>query len=75
MEEYYVIVDLENLEYMKNGTPVKILYADKFKTYEEAKKEIDEYDKDFNGAIYKVKETISRTIKLISTQKGKIEAI
>ena len=46
MEEYYVIVDLEDLSYMKNGDPCKINEADKFETYEKAKKELDLYDKD-----------------------------
>ena len=69
MAEYYVIVDLEDLSYMKDGEPCKINEEDKFETYEEAKKDLDEYDEYFNGAIYKVKETITRTIKLISTQK------
>lgn len=55
-EEYYVIVDLYNLTYMKNGKPAKINDADKFETLEEAKKELKFYDEDFNGAIYKVKE-------------------
>lgn len=75
MEEYYVIVDLEDLSYMKNGDPCKINEADKFETYEKAKKELDLYDKDANCAIYKVKETISRNLKLMSTQKENIEKV
>lgn len=55
-KEYYVIVDLYNLTYMQNGSPAKIEEADKFETVKEAKKELKTYDKDFNGAIYKVKE-------------------
>ena len=74
-EFYYVIVDLENLTYMQNGNPCKIKEADKFETYEDAKKELNQYDKDANCAIYKVKETITRTIKLISTQKGELEKV
>ena len=55
-KEYYVIVDLYNLTYMKNGDSAKIDDADKFETLEQAKKELKNYDEDFNGAIYKVKE-------------------
>ena len=55
-KEYYVIVDLYDLTYMKNGDPAKIDDADKFETLEQAKKELKNYDEDFNGAIYKVKE-------------------
>lgn len=51
--KYYVIVDLDNLTYMKNGDSANINEADKFKTIEEAKKELKYYDEDFNGAIYK----------------------
>lgn len=39
-EFYYVIVDLENLTYMQNGNPCKIKEADKFETYEDAKKNL-----------------------------------
>lgn len=74
-EFYYVIVDLENLTYMQNGNPCEIKEADKFETYEDAKKELNQYDKDANCAIYKIKETTTRTIKLISTQKGDIEKV
>lgn len=52
--EYYVIVDLDNLTYMKNGDSANIDEADKFKTIEEAKEELKDYDEDFNGAIYRV---------------------
>lgn len=55
-KEYYVIVDLYNLNYMQNGNPAKIDDADKFETLEQAKKELKNYDEDFNGAIYKVKQ-------------------
>lgn len=36
--EYYVIVDLDNLTYMREGQSVNIDEADKFKTIEDAKK-------------------------------------
>ena len=62
---YYVIVDLETLEYMRQGCPEKIINADKFDTYEEARKELNTYEKDFNGAIYKIEETTYRKIKLV----------
>ena len=52
--EYYVIVDLDNLTYMKNGDSANIDEADKFKTIEDAKEELKDYDEDFNGAIYRV---------------------
>lgn len=55
-KEYYVIVDLYNLNYMQSGNPAKINDADKFETLEQAKEELKNYDEDFNGAIYKVKE-------------------
>ena len=55
-KEYYVIVDLYNLTYMQNGNSAQIEEADKFETVTEAKKELKNYDEDFNGAIYKVKE-------------------
>ena len=54
--EYYVIVDLENLKYMKDGEGVNLKEANKFDTLKEAENEIDKYDDDFNGAIYRVKE-------------------
>lgn len=60
--EYYVIVDLDNLTYMKNGESANINEADKFETIEEAKEELKNYDEDFNGAIYKVIEY--KSIKL-----------
>lgn len=52
--EYYVIVNLDNLTYMKNGDSANIDEADKFKTIEKAKEELKDYDEDFSGAIYKV---------------------
>ena len=55
-KEYYVIVDLYNLNYMQSGNLVKIDNADKFETLEQAKEDLENYDEDFNGAIYKVKE-------------------
>ena len=47
---------------MKCGHSVKLDEADKFETLETAKEELEEYDEDFNGAIYKVKEF--KTIEL-----------
>lgn len=52
--EYYVIIDLYNLTYMKNGDSANIDEADKFRTIEDAKRELKDYDEDFSGAIYKV---------------------
>lgn len=52
--EYYVIIDLYNLTCMKNGDSVNIDEADKLRTIEDAKRELKDYDEDFNGAIYKV---------------------
>lgn len=60
--EYYVIVDLDNLTYMKCGDSVELDEADKFETLETAKEELEEYDEDSNVAIYKVKEF--KTIEL-----------
>lgn len=64
-KEYYVIVDLYNLNYMQNGNPAKIEDADKFETLEQAKKELKNYDEDFNGAIYKVKEYTSINLEKV----------
>lgn len=56
-EEYYVIVNLETLEYQRNGRGAKLREADKFNTLEEAKEELKGYDtEDVELAIYKVKE-------------------
>lgn len=52
--EYYVIVDLDNLTYVREGQSAGIDEADKFETIEEAKEELKDYDEDFNGAIYRV---------------------
>lgn len=60
--EYYVIVDLDNLTYMHEGEDVYLNEADKFETIKEAKEELKDYDEDFNGAIYKVIEY--KSIKL-----------
>ena len=64
-DEYYVIVDLENLTFMTNGESTNLKGADKFETLEEAKNELKEYDADFNGAIYKVKEVKEIKIKKV----------
>ena len=63
--EYYVIVDLDNLTYMKNGESSNINEADKFETIEEAKEDLKNYDEDFNGAIYKVIEYKSIELKKV----------
>ena len=64
-KEYYVIVDLDNLTYMQNGNPAKIEEADKFETLKEVKKELKNYDEDFYGAIYKVKQYTSINLKKV----------
>ena len=61
--EYYIIVNLDNLTYMKNGVSAEIDKANKFETLEQAQNNIKLYDKDFNGAIYKVEEYITREYK------------
>ena len=61
-DEYYVIVDLDNLTYMSEGNSVKLDEADKYETLEVAKEDLASYDEDFNGAIYKVREF--KTIEL-----------
>ena len=61
-KKYYVIVDLDNLSYMKNGNCVNIEDADKFKFLTDAKKELKDYDADFTGAIYEVIEIVERRI-------------
>lgn len=63
--EYYVIVNLDNLTYMSEGQSANIDEADKFKTLEEVKKELKDYDEDFNGAIYKVIEYKSINLKKV----------
>lgn len=65
-EIYYVIVDLYNLAYMNDGSSVKLKDADKFETLEEAQKDLAKYDEDFDGEIYKIEETVYRTIKRAS---------
>lgn len=60
---YYVIVDLYNLSYQKNGEIAKLYDADKFETLKEAKEELEKYNTDFNGAIYKVKEFTTIQLK------------
>lgn len=63
-EIYYVIVDLDSLSYMRNGCSALITEADKFDSLETAKKELKEnYDDDFNGAIYRVFERTLREIQ------------
>ena len=62
-EEYYVIVDLDTLQYQKEGEGVNLREADKFYTFEEAKENLSNYDENFNGSIYKVKEHRKITIE------------
>ena len=64
-EEYYVIVNLDTLQYMQDGDGVNLKEADKFAIYEEALQELSNYDDDFNGAIYKVKEYRNFTIEKV----------
>lgn len=65
-EIYYVIVDLDSLSYMRNGCSALITEADKFDSLEIAQKELKEnYDDDFNGAIYRIKETTMREIQKV----------
>lgn len=65
-EEYYLIVNLETLQYQKNGDGVNLKEADKFDTYEEAKEELKEYDtENVELAIYKVKEYRNFTIEKV----------
>jgi len=69
---YYVILDKRNLNFMNNGMPASIDGADKFDSYESAKKElIDNYDEDFEGVIYKVTEKIFRDFELIEEREEK----
>lgn len=63
--EYYVIVDLDNLTFMRDGESANINEADKFKTIKEAKEELKTYDEDFSGAIYKVEEYKSINLKKV----------
>lgn len=62
-EIYYVIVDLDSLSYMRDGCSALITEADKFDSLEKAKKELENYDDDFNGAIYRVVERTLREIQ------------
>lgn len=62
-EEYYVIVNLETLQYQKNENGVNLREADRFDSYDEALQELSNYDDDFNGSIYKVKEYRKITIE------------
>ena len=56
-EEYFVIVNLYDLAYQKNGSSVTLKEADKFKTLKEAKNELATYDEDQDLKIYKITET------------------
>lgn len=67
-EIYYVIVDLSNLAYMNDGSPVNLKDADKFETLEEAIKDLAKYDEDFDGEIYRIEETVYRTIKKVNDE-------
>ena len=69
---YYVILDKRNLSFMNNGMPASIDGADKFDSYESAKKELtDDYDEDFEGVIYKVTEKIFRDFELIEERHNR----
>lgn len=71
-KEYYVILDKRHLSFMNNGMPASIDGADKFYSYESAKKELmDDYDEDFEGVIYKVTEKIFRDFELIEERGEK----
>lgn len=67
--KYYVIVDLDTLNYMLNGTFVSFNNADKFKDIEDAREELKTYDDDFNGAIYEVTEVITRGFEKVEGKK------
>lgn len=63
---YYVIVNLDDLCYMRNGANEQsIVNADKFESYLDVKAELKNYDEDFNGAIYEVNEYIERYLKRV----------
>lgn len=64
--KYYVIVDLYNLCYMRNGEcETSISEADKFDTHEEAFDELKTYDDMTRYEIYEVTENITRSLKRI----------
>ena len=56
-EEYFVIVNLYDLAYQKNGSAATLKEADKFETLEKAKKWISNFDEDVDLRIYKITET------------------
>lgn len=63
---YYVIVNLTNLCYTKDGQDEQsIINADKFESYIEAKAKLAEYNDDLNGAIYEVKECLARKLRRV----------
>ncbi|MEI3357035.1 MAG: hypothetical protein V8R81_08665 [Clostridia bacterium] len=65
-KEYYVILDKIHLNFMNDGIATGIEGADKFYSYESAKKELmNDYDEDFEGVIYKVTEKIFRDFELV----------
>lgn len=55
--------DYRFIKIYENGCSALITEADKFDSLEKAKKELENYDDDFNGAIYRVKETTMREIQ------------
>lgn len=48
---------------MRDGCSALITEADKFDSLEKAKKKLENYDDDFNGAIYRVFERTLREIQ------------
>ena len=63
--KYYVIVDLDTLNFMQEGIEVSISIADRFLYVEDAREALKNYDDDFNGAIYEVDEFITRDFKKV----------
>ena len=64
--EYYVIVDLRPLEFMRDGYgEQRISDATVYTTEQEARYEIETYDEPQYFEVYKVEQEISRSLKLI----------
>lgn len=63
---YYVIVDMNDLSFMKDGCDSTFEECDKYEDFDEAQLCMNqEYDSDFKGAIYEVLEYIKRELRLI----------
>ena len=68
--EYYVIVDIRTLEFMRDGyRKQRISDATVYTTEQKAREEIECYDEPEYFEVYKVEQEIIRNFKLLPKQK------